>query len=66
MMCRRVIINSGIKRVVIRDTRDEYREINVADWIENDDSLPEEYKAERDGGCGAHAHTHGCACCGEG
>ena len=64
MMCRRVIINSGIKRVVIRDTRDEYREINVSDWIENDDSLPDEYKAERaaDDKNGEHG-GHCCSYC---
>ncbi len=39
MMCKRVIINAGIERVVIRDTKDEYRVINVSEWIENDDSL---------------------------
>ena len=39
MMCKRVIINAGIERVVIRDTKDEYRIINVSEWIENDDSL---------------------------
>ncbi len=38
-MCKRLIINAGIQRVVIRDTKDEYREINVRDWIYNDDSL---------------------------
>ena len=64
MMCRRIIINSGIKRVVIRDTRDEYREINVSDWIENDDSLPDEYKAERaaDDKNGEHGR-HCCSYC---
>lgn len=41
MMCRRMILNSGIKTVVIRDTREEYRIIDVSDWINNDDSLPE-------------------------
>lgn len=41
-MCKRIVINSGIKQVVIRDTQDEYRIIDVNDWIENDDSLNEE------------------------
>ena len=31
-MCRRLIINAGIARVVIRDTRTEYRVVDVADW----------------------------------
>ncbi len=39
MMCKRQIINAGIEKVVIRDTKTEYREICVKDWIENDDSL---------------------------
>lgn len=39
MMCKKLVINAGVERVVIRDTKDEYREIDVSDWIENDDSL---------------------------
>ena len=39
MMCKRLVINAGISTVVVRDTKDEYRIINVEDWIENDDSL---------------------------
>jgi dCMP deaminase len=39
MMCKRLIINAGIEKVVIRDTKDEYRVINVSDWLEDDDSL---------------------------
>jgi dCMP deaminase len=39
MMCKRMIINAGIEKVVIRDTATEYRVIDVQDWIENDDSL---------------------------
>lgn len=39
-MCRRLIINAGIERVVIRDTRTEYRVVEVADWVREDDSLP--------------------------
>jgi dCMP deaminase len=34
-----MVINAGIEKVVVRDTKDEYRTINVIDWIENDDSL---------------------------
>ena len=40
-MCRRQIINAGIKKIVIRDTPTEYRVVEVQDWIDNDDSLPE-------------------------
>ena len=39
-MCRRLIINAGIRRVVIRDTPTEYRVVEVSDWVEEDDSLP--------------------------
>lgn len=38
-MCKRLIINAGIEKLVIRDTRDNYRIISVSEWIENDDSL---------------------------
>lgn len=38
-LCKRMIINSGIKEVIIRDTKDEYRVIDVTTFIENDDSL---------------------------
>lgn len=40
-MCRRQIINAGIERVVIRDTPEEYRIVDVErDWVDEDDSLP--------------------------
>ncbi len=38
-MCKRMVINSGIEKVVIRDSKDEYRVIPVQDWIDNDESL---------------------------
>ena len=38
-MCKRMIINAGIDRVVIRNTPTEYTEINVLDWVRNDESL---------------------------
>ena len=38
-MCKRLIVNSGIKNIIIRDSQDKFREINVEEWIENDDSL---------------------------
>ena len=42
-MCRRLIINAGIKRVVIRDTPTEYRVVDVQkEWIDEDDSLPQD------------------------
>ncbi len=39
MMCKRMVINAGITRVVVRDTKEEFRIISVEDWVENDDSL---------------------------
>jgi dCMP deaminase len=41
MMCRKLIINAGIKDIVIRDTATDYRIVNVQEWIDEDDSLPE-------------------------
>lgn len=38
-MCKRMIINSGISKVVIRDSKDAYRIIEVKAWIEDDESL---------------------------
>lgn len=38
-MCKRMVINAGIKNVVIRDTADEYRVIDVNSWVEDDESL---------------------------
>ena len=40
-MCRRLIINAGIKRVVIRNTETEYSVVHVEDWVREDDSLPQ-------------------------
>ena len=41
-MCRRLIINAGIRRIVIRDTATDYRVVDVEkEWVEDDDSLPE-------------------------
>lgn len=38
-MCKRMVINAGIEKIYIRDTHDEYRVVNVQDWIDNDESL---------------------------
>ncbi len=38
-MCKRMIINAGIEKVYIRDSEDEYRVVDVQDWIDNDESL---------------------------
>ena len=39
-MCRRTIINSGLARVVIRKTAEEFEVVEVEEWIREDDSLP--------------------------
>ena len=38
-MCKRTIINSGIEKVIIRDNKEKYREIDVQEFIDNDESL---------------------------
>ena len=38
-MCKRMVINAGITRVVVRNDRDNYRVIDVNTWIEDDESL---------------------------
>ncbi len=38
-LCKRMIINSGIERVVIRDDENSYRTVLVIDWIMNDESV---------------------------
>ena len=39
-MCRKMIINAGIKEVIIRGkTKQEYLIVNVDDWVKNDDLL---------------------------
>jgi len=40
-MCRRLIINAGIDRVVIRNGKTAYSVVHVEDWIREDDSLPQ-------------------------
>ena len=38
-MCRRMVINAGLSRVVIRRTETEYDVVNVSDWVAEDDLL---------------------------
>ena len=38
-LCKRMIINAGIDRVVIRRTPTDYETVIVRDWVFNDDSL---------------------------
>lgn len=39
MFCKRMIINAGIKQVIIRNTKDEYTVVDVETFVLNDDSL---------------------------
>ena len=39
-MCKRLVINAGIKKVVVRNTPDRYTEYDVQrDWVKDDESL---------------------------
>ena len=38
-MCKRLVINAGIEKVIVRINKDEYKIIPVSEWIENDESL---------------------------
>ena len=38
-LCKRMIINAGIKDIYIRDSKTEYRHILVSEYGENDESL---------------------------
>ena len=39
-MCRRLVINAGLERVVIRRSETEFEVIPVTDWIAEDDAVP--------------------------
>ena len=45
-MCKRVVINAGIEKVIAKDIHAEcgYRVINVADWVAYDEVLEEKVK----------------------
>ncbi|MBO4687180.1 MAG: dCMP deaminase family protein [Clostridiales bacterium] len=38
-LCKKMIINAGIEKVIVRDNKEEYRVVTVQDWIDNDESL---------------------------
>ena len=40
-MCRRHIINAGLERVVIRRTPTEFQVVDVQDWIDSEDDVPQ-------------------------
>ena len=39
VFCKRFILNAGIKEVIVRIDKDNYKIINTKDYIENDESL---------------------------
>lgn len=41
-MCKRLIINAGIDKVIFRNTKDDYAVVYVQTWIDNDESLTDE------------------------
>lgn len=38
-MCKRLIINAGIERVIVRKTHDEYTVFTVENWVSDDSSI---------------------------
>ena len=38
-LCKRMIINAGIEKVIMRDDKQNYRIEYIEDWIKNDDTL---------------------------
>lgn len=42
-LCKRMILNAGIEKVIARSSEIEFVEVNVSEWIENDDSLSGEF-----------------------
>ena len=38
-MCKRLIINAGVERAVVRTSPTEFKTIEVSSWVENDESL---------------------------
>lgn len=38
-MCKRLLINAGIEKLIVRNTKEEYTIYNVLDFVNNDESL---------------------------
>lgn len=38
-LCKRFIINAGIKKIIIRDDKENYRILDTKEYIENDDTV---------------------------
>ena len=39
MMCKKMIINAAVEKIVVRDTATEFRVIDVSEWVTDDDSV---------------------------
>lgn len=42
-MCKRLVINSGISTVIVRNTSEEYTTYDVNSWIDKDESLDSKF-----------------------
>ena len=38
-MCKRLVINAGIEKVIVRNTEKDFTVYNVQDWVTDDDSI---------------------------
>jgi len=38
-MCKRLVINAGIEKVIVRNTKTDFTIVDVEQWVANDDSL---------------------------
>ena len=39
LMCRKLIINAGLEKVIVRVNKTEYKEYSIQEWIDNDEFL---------------------------
>ena len=40
-MCRRMVINAGLSKVVIRTTASDFSVVDVQDWVDLEDDVPD-------------------------
>ena len=40
-MCRQLVINAGLSKVVIRNTETEFSTVDVQDWVDLEDDVPD-------------------------
>ena len=38
-LCKKMIINAGIKQIIIRENKNKYKVVGVEEWIEKDELL---------------------------